>query len=81
MRIKLTFIGNDYLPINYKKVIFPIDKSTELIKDLKNKIIHFIKSSLSLDINVDDMNLKIDNFILLDKFEVSRIIKDNELVM
>ena len=81
MRIKLTFIGNDYLPINYKKVIFPIDKSIELIKDLKNKIIHFIKSSLSLDINVDDMNLKIDNFILLDKFEVSRIIKDNELVM
>ncbi len=81
MRIRLNFIGNDDLPKFIKKVIFPVKKDIILIKDLKNVIIEFISSFTSSKISIDNVLLKIQNFLLIDSFQVNNIIKNDDVVM
>jgi hypothetical protein len=81
MRIRLNFIGNDDIPKLFKRVIFPVKKDVELIKDLKNIIIEFMRSLTRSKISIDSVDLKIQNFLLMDSFQVNKIIKNDDVVM
>ena len=80
MRIKLNLTANKNIPQKYQKIVFPINTRCILVQDLKRRICMFIMTLIGHEFTINNVNLYIQNCIVLDQFETSKIIRENDII-